>query len=69
MTEEEFNALLKVRDDKSKLVVNQKIVYEAFLVDAEFGSVSMSRWASSEDKELALETLAEKYFKAADANS
>jgi hypothetical protein len=68
MTEEEFKALLKVRGDGYELTVNAKTVYEAY-VAAPNGTVSMGRWASSEDKETALETLAAMFFGESDADT
>lgn len=67
MTEEEFRALLKVRDDDMELVIEPETVWTVQLVNAQ-GTVSMNRWASSHDKEMALETLANKYFKGEDAD-
>jgi hypothetical protein len=68
MTEEEFKALLKIRGDGYELVVKEKVIYEAFL-QSPIGTVSMERWASSEDKEMALDTLAEKFFGGNSANT
>jgi hypothetical protein len=67
MTEEEFKALLKVQGNEMKLVVEPETVWTVQLVTAD-GTVSMERWASSHDKEMALEILANKYFKGEDAD-
>lgn len=67
MTEEEFRALLKISDANLDLVLVPETVWTAQLVTKD-GTVSMARWASSHDKEMALETLANKYFKGEDAD-
>jgi hypothetical protein len=67
MTEEEFKALLKVQGNEMKLVVEPETVWTVQLVTAD-GTASMERWASSHDKEMALEILANKYFKGEDAD-
>jgi len=68
LTEEEFKALLKIRGDGYELVVKEKVIYEVFL-QSHIDTVSMERWASSEDKEMALDTLAEKFFGGDSANT
>ena len=50
-----------------ELVIEPETVWTVQLVNAQ-GTVSMNRWASSHDKEMALETLANKYFKGEDAD-
>jgi hypothetical protein len=68
MTEEEFKALLKIRGDGYELVVKERVIYETFL-QSPIGTASMERWASSEDKEMALDMLAEKFFGGDSANT
>jgi hypothetical protein len=68
MTEKEFRALLKIHGEY-ELVINKKVIYEAFLVNTETGGTSLSNWATSEDKELVLDTLAEKFFGDSSANT
>jgi hypothetical protein len=68
MTEEEFRALLKIHG-KYELVINEKVIYEAFLVSTETGGTSLSNWASSENKEIVLDTLVEKFFGDSSANT
>lgn len=67
MTEEEFKALLKVRGDGLKLEVISETIWTVMLSD-ESGATTMDWWASSDNKEMALETLANKYFKGEDAD-
>lgn len=69
MTEEEFRALLKVKGEEYELVVEPQTVWNVMLVHPEFGSASMARWASSTDKGMALDQLAEKFFGDQSANS
>lgn len=69
MTEEEFKALLKLKGANYKLVVEPQVVWNASLIDLEFGSASMARWASSTSKELALDQLAEKFFESDSADT
>jgi hypothetical protein len=67
MTEEEFKALLKVQGNEMKLVVEPETVWTVQLMTAD-GTASMKHWASSHNKEMALEILANKYFKGEDAD-
>ena len=69
MTEEEFEALLKLKGANYKLVVNPQVMWEVSLIDSEFGTTSMARWACSSDKELALDQLAEKFFEGDSADT
>lgn len=62
MTEEEFKALLKLKGEKLTLVIEPQVVWTAMLEGGEFNAISQGRWASSTDKETALEMLAKKYF-------
>jgi hypothetical protein len=61
MTEEEFRALLKLRDEQFELVVESQVVWSVMLVGPQ-GQTNMSLWASSTDKKIALDQLAEKFF-------
>ena len=61
MTEEEFRALLKISRDDVELELVPKVIWHAQIVSQKTPEFPM--WACSEDKEMALEQLAEKFFK------
>jgi IS5 family transposase len=68
MTEEEFRALLKVQGDEKYLKVVPEAMWTVLIVN-KAGTPYLNLWATSSDKEMALETLAEKYFGGNNADS
>lgn len=69
MTEEEFKALLKMRDgENSELIIESEIVWT---VKVRFDIKKQPKvlWASSTSKETALEDVAHQYFRDKSANN
>ena len=69
MTEEEFKALLKMRDGEySELIIESEIVWTV-KVRFDIKEQSKMLWASSTSKEIALEDVAHQYFRNKSANN
>lgn len=69
MTEEEFKALLKMRDgENSELIIESEIVWTA-KVRFDIKEQPKVLWASSINKEVALEDVAHQYFRSKSANN
>ena len=66
MTEEEFKALLKVKEDSAMLEITEEVVYTAVL---KFKYGGGGYWATSTSKEQAINDLVDQYFGEKSANN
>ncbi len=69
MTEEEFKALMKIKDPTAKLTLEAEIIWTAAVTTIGADGQKRGYWTTSSDKELALEEIAHQFFEMGISNN